>query len=106
MTAQPSIEVISVATTNAPAHFKNLTQSDLRACLYKAASKASETGDLIKMGEDLFSCGWQDLTLTYRIQGASESEVRELTLVRQRRHEGRDHKARPASPCPHSCQLR
>lgn len=104
MTAQPPIEVLSYSSTGLPAKFPHVGHSGTRAMMAKAATRVEYPADLIRMGEDLFGCGLPDVTVSYRYRGASETEVRELTLVRQQRREGQDQLAPSPSACLPSCQ--
>lgn len=93
--SEATIEVVSVTSSGLPACFPHLEERQARGYLYKAASKVELPGDLIRLGEEVFGCGWPDITVTYRYPGASASEVRELTLVRQPHHEGQYRTASP-----------
>lgn len=86
--SEATIEVISATSSGLPARHPNVEERQARACLYKIASTVELPGDLIRLGEEAFRCGWPDVTVTYRYPGTPANVVRELTLVRQPHHEG------------------
>ena len=89
------IEVVDISSTGLPARHPRVNEQQSRGYLRKAATKIADAGDLLRVAEDMLSCGWPDISVRYRYRDASENEVREWTLVRQQHHEDQSGAARP-----------
>mgnify|MGYP001378384902 CR=1 FL=1 len=101
--SEATIEVVSISSSGLPARHPNVEDRQARACLCKIASKVELPGDLIRLGEEVFGCGWPDVTVTYRYPGTSANEVRELTLARQPYREGPAEEADLQDPSLRPC---
>jgi len=74
------IVVLDIASTGLPARHPSVGEQQSRGYLSKAATKLKSTGDLLHVAEDIFSCGWPDVTISFRRAGASASDIHSWTL--------------------------
>lgn len=85
------IEVLNISSTGLPARHPLVEAQRAQGLLWKVASKVSVAGDLMALAGDVFSCGWPDVTVSFRQSGASASGIHSWTLrAPQPDHEGQD----------------
>lgn len=64
--------VLSATSSGGPANHPGLTAAQANGYLQKAAAKLEETGDIARFINDVFSCGWPDVEVSYRQYGPSQ----------------------------------
>ncbi|SDK70150.1 hypothetical protein SAMN04487954_1242 [Billgrantia gudaonensis] len=69
------ITVESVASSGLPALFPKVGARQASSYLHKAASKIRKVSDLLPLAEEVFSCGWPDVTIRFQRSGASASDT-------------------------------